>query len=114
MQIIIFLNNFWHFFLSILNTFFGIFEPVQASGRMVGADTIPRPTQSYNHKDLRQYSIKYRVQNEVAAQMNSWRARRHIEMRGRILKRKKKLVSYLVGSGLRPHTQCQRLKSRLD
>ena len=64
-------------FSSILNTFFGIFELVQASGRMVGADTIPRPPQSYSHKNLRQCSMKYRVQNEVAAQMNSWRARRH-------------------------------------
>ena len=65
-------------FSSILNTFFGIFELVQASGRMVGADTIPRPPQSYNHKNLRQCSIKYKVQNEVAAQTNSWRARRRM------------------------------------
>ena len=48
---------------------------------MVGADTIPKPPQSYSHKDLRQCNMKYRVQNEVAAQMNSWRARRLMDPR---------------------------------
>ena len=47
---------------------------------MVGADTIPWPSQSYIHKNLRQCSMKYIVHNEVAAQMNSWRARRHIQV----------------------------------
>ena len=62
----------------LFSDFFCIFELVQASGRMVGAHTIPRPPQSYSHKNLRQCSMKYSVQNEVAAQMNSWRARRHM------------------------------------
>ena len=41
-------NDFWHFFH--FEHFLGIFELVQASGWMVGADTIPRP---YNHTAIK-------------------------------------------------------------
>ena len=60
-----------------IQTFFCFYWLAQASGPCVEADTILRPRNHIAVKIYRQCSMKSRAQNEVAAQITSWRAHCH-------------------------------------
>ena len=61
--------------------------------------------------------MKYRVQNEVAAQMNSWRARRHNmfyqRMSSQLMSKSTHVVSRLVVSYLDLDFACGKCSSNL-